>query len=63
MQEHSARGGDELNATLPTLNYGWLAFTKGVIDSGTYFSTLTSALGIEEPLIFWVLVLSIWIGN
>jgi hypothetical protein len=43
MQAHSARGGDALNVTLPTLNYGWLASTKGVNYCGTYFSTLTSA--------------------
>jgi glucose/arabinose dehydrogenase len=54
MHEHGAQGGDELNAILPALNYGWPAVTKGVNYSGAYVSPLTSAPGIEEPLTYWV---------
>jgi glucose/arabinose dehydrogenase len=53
MHEHGAQGGDELNAILPTLNYGWPAVTRGVNYSGAYVSPLTSAPGTEEPLTYW----------
>lgn len=54
MHEHGAQGGDELNAVLPALNYGWPAVTKGINYSGAYVSPLQSAPGIEEPLTYWV---------
>ncbi len=54
MHEHGAQGGDELNAILPALNYGWPAATKGINYSGAYVSPLQSAPGIEEPLTYWV---------
>lgn len=53
MHEHGAQGGDELNAILPALNYGWPAVTKGVNYSGAYVSPLKSAPGVEEPLSYW----------
>ena len=54
MHEHGAQGGDELNAVLPALNYGWPAVTKGINYSGAYVSPLKTAPGIEEPLTYWV---------
>ena len=54
MHEHGAKGGDELNLVKPGLNYGWPAVTRGVNYSGAYISPLRSALGIEDPLHFWV---------
>lgn len=54
MHEHGPQGGDELNAVLPALNYGWPAVTKGINYSGAYVSPLKTAPGIEEPLTYWV---------
>lgn len=54
MHEHGPQGGDELNAVLPAVNYGWPAVTHGINYSGAYVSPLKSAPGVVEPLTYWV---------
>ncbi|EAW30779.1 glucose/sorbosone dehydrogenase family protein [marine gamma proteobacterium HTCC2143] len=54
MHEHGPQGGDELNAVLPAVNYGWPAVTQGINYSGAYVSPLKSAPGVVEPLTYWV---------
>jgi len=52
--EHGPRGGDELNRTLASLNYGWPVVTYGVEYSGAKISDSPTAPGIEPPVHHWV---------
>jgi glucose/arabinose dehydrogenase len=52
--EHGPRGGDELNRTLPGLNYGWPVATYGTEYSGATISERPTAPGVEAPVHHWV---------
>jgi len=52
--EHGPKGGDELNRTLPGLNYGWPKVSYGVEYSGAKISDSPTAPGIEPPVHYWV---------
>lgn len=52
--EHGPRGGDELNRTMPGLNFGWARVTYGVEYSGATISDSPTAPGIEPPVHYWV---------
>lgn len=51
--EHGARGGDEVNAPKPGLNYGWPVITLGVDYSGAKIGEGKAKPGMEQPLHFW----------
>lgn len=52
--EHGPRGGDELNVINKGLNYGWPKITYGMNYNGTPITALTSAVGFESPVHYWV---------
>ena len=52
--EHGPKGGDEVNRTLPGLNYGWPKVSYGVEYSGAKISDSPTAPGIEPPVHYWV---------
>ncbi len=52
--EHGARGGDEINLTLPGRNYGWPEITHGVDYSGAKISETNTKVGMEQPNHVWV---------
>jgi aldose sugar dehydrogenase len=52
--EHGARGGDEINVTLPGRNFGWPAITHGVDYSGLKISNANTLPGMEQPAHVWV---------
>lgn len=51
--EHGARGGDELNRTLPGKNYGWPIITWGIDYSGEKIGEGTAKDGLEQPVYYW----------
>lgn len=53
LNEHGARGGDEINRVLPGRNYGWPRITHGVDYSGAQITPDTALAGMEQPLLHW----------
>ena len=51
--EHGPRGGDEINVIEKGKNYGWPRVTFGINYDGTPISDLTSAPGLEPPVVHW----------
>ncbi|MGR7996349.1 PQQ-dependent sugar dehydrogenase [Xanthobacter sp. ZOL 2024] len=51
--EHGARGGDEVNAPRPGLNYGWPVISYGRDYSGAKIGEGTEKVGMEQPLFYW----------
>jgi glucose/arabinose dehydrogenase len=51
--EHGARGGDEINAPKPGLNYGWPVITYGRDYSGAPIGEGSAKAGLEQPLFYW----------
>jgi len=51
--EHGARGGDELNAPEPGLNYGWPVITYGENYNGRAIGEGTTKDGMEQPVHYW----------
>lgn len=51
--EHGARGGDEINAPRPGLNYGWPVITYGKDYSGAEIGVGQASEGYEQPLYYW----------
>jgi len=54
MHEHGPKGGDELNRIDAGANYGWPAITYGLDYSGAIISPYQTAVGMEQPVIYWV---------
>lgn len=52
--EHGARGGDEINITLPNKNYGWPVITHGIDYSGAKIADSNTKAGLEQPNHVWV---------
>ncbi|MDX3773725.1 PQQ-dependent sugar dehydrogenase [Chromatiaceae bacterium AAb-1] len=51
--EHGPQGGDEINITQPTKNYGWPLITYGEEYGGGKIGE-TAKEGLEQPLHYWV---------
>jgi aldose sugar dehydrogenase len=52
--EHSAKGGDELNLIAGGANYGWPVTTYGVDYDGSVISDLKEKEGINKPVHYWI---------
>lgn len=50
--EHGPQGGDEINITLATKNYGWPVITYGEEYGGGRIGQ-TAKAGLEQPLHYW----------
>jgi len=53
INEHGARGGDEINIPLPGRNYGWPVIAYGVHYSGLKIGEGTHKDGMEQPIWYW----------
>lgn len=53
MNEHGARGGDEINQIKAGNNYGWPKTTHGVNYSGALVTPYKQLPGIAPPLLHW----------
>lgn len=53
LNEHGARGGDEVNHARPGANYGWPRISYGRHYSGAKIGEGTAAPGLQQPLFYW----------
>jgi glucose/arabinose dehydrogenase len=53
INEHGAKGGDEVNHIQPGANYGWPIIAYGRHYSGAKIGEGTAKPGIEQPAHFW----------
>jgi glucose/arabinose dehydrogenase len=53
INEHGARGGDEVNRVEPGRNYGWPVISYGVQYSGRKIGEGTAKPGLEQPALYW----------
>jgi len=53
INEHGARGGDEVNIPLAGRNYGWPVISYGVHYSGLKIGEGTHKDGMEQPVWYW----------
>ena len=53
INEHGARGGDEINIPLPGHNYGWPIISYGTHYSGSKIGVGTHKKGMEQPIYYW----------
>lgn len=53
VNEHGAKGGDEINRIKPGANYGWPVISYGTHYSGARIGVGTSAAGMEQPELYW----------
>lgn len=53
LNEHGARGGDEINIPEKGKNYGWPVIAYGKHYSGEKIGIGTEAPGMEQPLFYW----------
>jgi glucose/arabinose dehydrogenase len=54
LNEHGPKGGDELNAIRPGLNYGWPIASFGDHYDGTKIPDHDTVEGVELPQTYWV---------
>ena len=54
IDEHGPQGGDELNRSLPGLNYGWPVIGYGVNYGGSNLHDAVAEEGMEQPKHYWV---------
>jgi aldose sugar dehydrogenase len=54
LNEHGARGGDEVNVVRPGVNYGWPVITCGIDYSGAPIGEGTHKEGMAQPIHYWV---------
>ena len=54
LNEHGARGGDEVNVVRPGVNYGWPVITYGIDYSGAPIGEGTHKDGMAQPIHYWV---------
>ncbi len=53
VNEHGAKGGDEINRIKSGANYGWPRISYGTHYSGAKIGIGTSAAGMEQPELYW----------
>lgn len=53
LNEHGARGGDEINLVERGANYGWPVISYGRHYSGAPIGQGTAAPGMEQPALYW----------
>ncbi|MEO0692242.1 MAG: PQQ-dependent sugar dehydrogenase [Pseudomonadota bacterium] len=53
VNEHGARGGDEVNAVRPGANYGWPVISYGRHYSGLPIGEGSAKEGMEQPVFYW----------
>jgi aldose sugar dehydrogenase len=53
INEHGARGGDEVNRIRKGANYGWPVISYGVHYSGAKIGEGTAKPGMEQPAFYW----------
>lgn len=53
INEHGARGGDEINLITGGANYGWPVISYGRDYNGSKIGIGTSAAGMEQPRHYW----------
>ncbi|MEL7546598.1 MAG: PQQ-dependent sugar dehydrogenase [Pseudomonadota bacterium] len=53
INEHGARGGDEINIVEPGKNYGWPLASWGVDYSGAQISPYKTVEDTEDPILYW----------
>ncbi|WP_276715066.1 PQQ-dependent sugar dehydrogenase [Pseudooceanicola nitratireducens] len=53
INEHGARGGDEVNRITPGANYGWPVISYGRHYSGLAIGEGTEKQGMEQPVTYW----------
>lgn len=53
INEHGARGGDEVNRIAKGANYGWPVISYGTHYSGAKIGVGTEQPGMEQPVHFW----------
>ncbi len=53
LHEHGARGGDEVNVSLPGRNYGWPVIAYGRHYWGGRIGEGTHKPGLEQPVHYW----------
>ena len=53
VNEHGARGGDEINSVRKGANYGWPVISYGVHYSGRKIGEGTEKKGMEQPEFYW----------
>ncbi|MEM9974806.1 MAG: PQQ-dependent sugar dehydrogenase [Pseudomonadota bacterium] len=53
INEHGARGGDEVNRIARGANYGWPVISYGVNYNGTKIGEGTAKEGMEQPAFYW----------
>lgn len=51
--EHGPKGGDELNAIQPGVNYGWPEISYGINYNGTVLTEFTKKPGMAQPIQQW----------
>jgi glucose/arabinose dehydrogenase len=52
--EHGPKGGDEINVSRRTKNYGWPVISYGINYDGSILTPFTERAGMEQPLHYWV---------
>lgn len=53
LNEHGARGGDEVNIVQRGANYGWPVISYGRHYSGARIGEGTARAGMEQPVFYW----------
>lgn len=53
VNEHGARGGDEVNRIAPGANFGWPVISYGRHYSGARIGEGTEKPGMEQPVYYW----------
>ncbi len=53
LNEHGARGGDEVNLVRAGVNYGWPVIAYGVHYSGAPIGEGTAKEGMAQPALYW----------
>ncbi|WP_113910759.1 PQQ-dependent sugar dehydrogenase [Roseovarius dicentrarchi] len=53
VNEHGAKGGDEVNRIAPGANYGWPVISYGRHYSGARIGEGTAKPGLEQPEFYW----------